>query len=80
MRQQPRTRVGVTHFASAAILPDSSVVTWGSPDYGGDSSQVREQLSKSSRSKQLVLILLLSRPTALLRLGAMLTTTVTYEF
>ena len=28
-----------------AILADGSVVTWGAPDHGGDSSRVQEQLS-----------------------------------
>ncbi|CAE7947991.1 unnamed protein product, partial [Symbiodinium sp. KB8] len=31
-------------FAFAAILGDGSVVTWGHPAYGGDSSSVRDQL------------------------------------
>ena len=33
-----------TDLALAAILADSSVVTWGKSDCGGDSCQVREQL------------------------------------
>ena len=28
----------------AAILADGSVVTWGDPDHGGDSSRVQDQL------------------------------------
>ena len=32
------------HSAFAAILADASVVTWGHPDYGADSSAVRDQL------------------------------------
>ena len=28
----------------AAILSDGSVVTWGDPDYGGDSSEVQDRL------------------------------------
>ena len=28
----------------AAILADGSVVTWGHPDWGGDSSAVRDEL------------------------------------
>ena len=34
------SRVG----AFAAILGNGSVVIWGDPDHGGDSSQVQEQL------------------------------------
>ena len=30
--------------AFAAVLSDGSVVTWGDADFGGDSSQVQEQL------------------------------------
>ena len=30
--------------AFAAILADGSVVTWGDPDYGGDSSEVQDRL------------------------------------
>ena len=30
--------------AFAAILADGSVVTWGDPGYGGDSSEVQDQL------------------------------------
>ena len=30
--------------AFAAIMGDGSVVTWGDPEYGGDSSHVQEQL------------------------------------
>ena len=33
-----------TSASFAAILADGSVVTWGKPDGGGDSSQVQEQL------------------------------------
>lgn len=29
-----------------AILADGSVVTWGAPDHGGDSSRVQEQLKR----------------------------------
>ena len=29
---------------SLPVLADGSVVTWGNPDYGGDSNQVRDQL------------------------------------
>ena len=32
--------------AFAAVLYDGSVVTWGSPRYGGDSRRVQEQLTK----------------------------------
>eukprot|EP00913_Durusdinium_trenchii_P024848 g23322.t2 len=40
---------GVKHLAAsqrafAAILEDGGVVTWGNPEYGGDSSAVREEL------------------------------------
>ena len=31
-------------WAFAAILADGSVVTWGDPDFGGDSSEVQDQL------------------------------------
>ena len=33
-----------TRFAFAALLGDGSVVTWGHPKLGGDSSAVKEQL------------------------------------
>jgi len=33
-----------TDFAFAAILADGSVVTWGNPSRGGDSTRVQEQL------------------------------------
>ena len=33
-----------TGRAFAAILADGSLVTWGDPDYGGDSSEVQDQL------------------------------------
>jgi capsule polysaccharide export protein KpsC/LpsZ len=38
--QQIQASIG----AFAAILADGSVVTWGHPAYGGDSSAVRDQL------------------------------------
>ena len=31
-------------YAFAAILADDSVVAWGFPDSGGDSSEVQDQL------------------------------------
>ena len=37
-------RIQVNVWSFAAILEDGSVVTWGAPRAGGDSSQVREQL------------------------------------
>lgn len=33
-----------TGYAFAAIKTDGSVVTWGRSDYGGDSSEVADQL------------------------------------
>ena len=36
--------VQTTHFAFAAILANGSVVTWGDPDSGGDSSEVQPLL------------------------------------
>jgi hypothetical protein len=33
-----------TQGAFAAIVADGSVVTWGDPDAGGDSSEVQDQL------------------------------------
>ena len=36
--------IQVTDYAVAAILHNGSVVTWGDPDSGGDSSRVQEQL------------------------------------
>jgi alpha-tubulin suppressor-like RCC1 family protein len=33
-----------TRRAFAAPLADGSVVTWGSPNHGGDSSEVRDRL------------------------------------
>ena len=44
-------QVQATHNAFAAILEDGSVVTWGDPDDGGDSSAVQDQL-KSVRQVQ----------------------------
>ena len=38
------TQVQATDQAFAAILADGHVVTWGSPDHGGDSSEVQCQL------------------------------------
>ena len=37
-------RIQATARAFAAILDNGSVVTWGDPDNGGDSSVVEEQL------------------------------------
>jgi len=37
-------QVQVTETAFAAILADGSVVAWGDPDHGGDSSAVQDQL------------------------------------
>ena len=37
-------RIHATKRAFAAILADGSVVTWGSPAYGGDSSAVQHRL------------------------------------
>ena len=37
-------QIQATHHAFAAILADGSVVTWGNPDRGGDSSAVRDKL------------------------------------
>ena len=39
-----RVDIQATPYAFAAILGDSSVVTWGRAGYGGDSSVVRHQL------------------------------------
>ena len=36
--------VHAAHYAIAAILADGSVVTWGDPSFGGDSSAVQHQL------------------------------------
>ena len=33
-----------TYYAFATILEDGSVVTWGHPDYGGNSSRAQDQL------------------------------------
>ena len=41
--QQVQATTGGTG-AFAAILADGSVVTWGDPDDGGDSSEVQDQL------------------------------------
>ena len=38
------SQVQATSEAFAAILADGSVVTWGEPDSGGDSSEVQDQL------------------------------------
>ena len=35
--------IQATHASFAAILADGSVVTWGHPKYGGDSSAVQDQ-------------------------------------
>jgi alpha-tubulin suppressor-like RCC1 family protein len=37
-------QVQATLYAFAAILDDGSVVTWGNPAHGGDSSAVKGQL------------------------------------
>ena len=37
-------KVQTTQHAFAAILADGSVVTWGNPNDGGDSSEVQDQL------------------------------------
>ena len=37
-------QLAATDYAFAAILEDKSVVTWGSPDHGGDSSAVKDEL------------------------------------
>ena len=37
-------QVQATKFAFAALLADGSVVTWGDPRYGGDSSKVQSRL------------------------------------
>ena len=39
-----KVQIEATEAAFAAILGDGSVVTWGDPDYGGDSSAVRDKL------------------------------------
>ena len=41
--------IQTTQHAFAAILADGSVVTWGSPDYGGDCSAVQDQLRNVQR-------------------------------
>ena len=38
-------QIYATHHAFAAILADGTVVTWGNPEYGGDSSTVQDQFS-----------------------------------
>ena len=35
--------IQATHASFAAILADGSVVSWGHPKYGGDSSAVQDQ-------------------------------------
>jgi hypothetical protein len=37
-------KIQSTWHAFAAVLAAGSVVTWGDPDFGGDSSQVQDQL------------------------------------
>ena len=37
-------QIQATGGAFAAILADGSVVAWGDPDYGGDSSSIQLQL------------------------------------
>ena len=39
------SRLKATDFAFAAILADGSVVTWGHPNSGGDSSAVSDQFA-----------------------------------
>ncbi len=52
-------------YAFAALTADGSVVTWGSPSYGGDSSSVAQQLSSgSARSSPIPLPSRRSRPMA----------------
>eukprot|EP00434_Breviolum_minutum_P012807 symbB.v1.2.011288.t1/scaffold754.1/size165080/2 len=38
-------QIHATSGACAAILDDGSVVTWGNPDYGADTSEVQDQLT-----------------------------------
>ena len=40
------TKTGAIYGAFAAILANGSVVSWGDPRYGGDSSAVCDQLRK----------------------------------
>jgi alpha-tubulin suppressor-like RCC1 family protein len=37
-------QISATGLSFAAILADGSVVTWGNPAFGGDSSTVQDQL------------------------------------
>ena len=37
-------KIQASAHAFAAVLADGSVVTWGSPEFGGDSSSVRDEL------------------------------------
>ena len=37
-------KIQVTRRAFAALLADGSVITWGAPDCGGDSSAVKNRL------------------------------------
>jgi hypothetical protein len=41
-----------THYAFAAKMQDGSVVTWGSPMSGGDSSRVQAELKQKAELKQ----------------------------
>ena len=43
------SRFKATSEAFAAILADGSIVTWGRPDSGGDSSEVQDQLKGVQR-------------------------------
>jgi len=38
-----------TGFAFAVILEDGTVVTWGRPDFGGDSSGVQDQVRNAQQ-------------------------------
>ena len=42
------TKIQATERAFAALRSDGSVVCWGTPEYGGDSSNVEAQLKRVS--------------------------------
>merc|ERR1719162_1978033 len=41
---EPGVTIKANRLAFAAVRTDGSVVTWGDPDYGGDSTGVQEEL------------------------------------
>ena len=47
--QQRKKEIYSTNFAFAAINENGNVITWGNSEYGGDSSQVQNQLTNITK-------------------------------